>query len=378
MESQTKIIRDFIYLDADRLYSLYSQISEGVADLIIKSFESNQIQTERPKALSLTSKSLEEQVGEASRRTENTILHDYLYNQLENKLENIIVEPIDLSNENYDSVLKETEIVKITGQGTIQDYDHLYSIVEQFNEMGAKFAKLQVNSEEYRLRVELLKGMIKKEQDRGTKEIYQTLLKQATDLKEYVKANNLYLDEDLRFLLKTFTELFAPEAFHIMLARSGEEAIAKFRCVINQPWLRVNPDLLRALYGGNDISNLTMVGQITHIPAKNPPPALAASQTIPVDDAAEIEEQLNEQTEQELKTDPGSNEVSIGNTVLSELRSGLNQMFTGMNAMDQMFFAGRDPVEIAVSPIAIYREVQLPSIKPAEANQPSKENRRRN
>ena len=40
---KNEIIRDFIYMDKDRLYSLYSQVFEGVIEAVVDSY-SNGIQ----------------------------------------------------------------------------------------------------------------------------------------------------------------------------------------------------------------------------------------------------------------------------------------------------------------------------------------------
>jgi hypothetical protein len=56
-------IRDFIYVDADRLYSLYSQVFEGVADQIVESFIAGLATTDSQKGPLLQGSSTEAQVA---------------------------------------------------------------------------------------------------------------------------------------------------------------------------------------------------------------------------------------------------------------------------------------------------------------------------
>ena len=82
------IIRDFIYMDKDRLYSLYSQAFEGVIEAFIESY-SNSLQSEENNKNHIKGQTLETQVAEASTKTENKILYDHMYNLLERKLSNV-------------------------------------------------------------------------------------------------------------------------------------------------------------------------------------------------------------------------------------------------------------------------------------------------
>ena len=90
MSGTNKIIRDFLYLDSERLYSLSSQVFEGVADRIAESFQSEHSRTDT--ARTLTGKNLDEKVANAALRTESKLLYDHLYNQLEERLKDVISE----------------------------------------------------------------------------------------------------------------------------------------------------------------------------------------------------------------------------------------------------------------------------------------------
>lgn len=78
MKTEGKVVRDFIYVDVERLYSLYSQVFEGVADQIVQSYMAASATTDSQKESLLRGGSIEAQVAEVSRRTENKLLYDHM------------------------------------------------------------------------------------------------------------------------------------------------------------------------------------------------------------------------------------------------------------------------------------------------------------
>lgn len=105
MDVNSTIVRDFIYIDVERLYSFYSQVFGGVAEQIIKSVGKGHERTDAQLSSPRQGKSYEEQVTDLSQRTETAILHDYLYKRLEERLGEAIKELGQLSLTNYQSTL---------------------------------------------------------------------------------------------------------------------------------------------------------------------------------------------------------------------------------------------------------------------------------
>ena len=147
MKANNKIIRDFLYLDVDRLYSLSSQVFEGVAAHIVESFQSDNTKTTEVKGT--FGKRIGEEVAEAALRTENKILYDHLYNLLEDSLKSVIIEPINLTKNNYRNILAKTYLVKVRGSIKISDYARLMHFLDNFNNIGFSLAYLQSASAEF-------------------------------------------------------------------------------------------------------------------------------------------------------------------------------------------------------------------------------------
>ena len=73
-------LRDFIYIDKNRMYSLYSQLFEGVVESLVRSVSYS---TEEQKK----DRKLEESIIDASVKVQNVVLFDHIYNTLEDKIQ---------------------------------------------------------------------------------------------------------------------------------------------------------------------------------------------------------------------------------------------------------------------------------------------------
>ena len=138
MSTTNKVVRDFLYLDSEKLYSLASQVFEGVADRIAESFQSEQSRTDTTRTL--TGKNLDEKVANAALRAESKLLYDHLYNQLEDKLKGTILEPVGIDANNFHQMLDNSFLIKVRGQAVIDDYGRLSKFMERFNELGLSIA----------------------------------------------------------------------------------------------------------------------------------------------------------------------------------------------------------------------------------------------
>jgi hypothetical protein len=130
-------IRDFIYLDVERLYSFYSQVFEGVADHYVQSYiDAHQSEDSRKGLFLLGESDLETKLVEVSRRTENKFLYDHMYNRLEDRIRPAIVEASSLTYADLSSIIANAFIVKVSGDAEIEDFDRIKDVMERFNFLG--------------------------------------------------------------------------------------------------------------------------------------------------------------------------------------------------------------------------------------------------
>lgn len=149
-------IRDFIYLDVERLKSIISQAEHGLVDTAdeLKN-NSKEINAGIEGSLFGFLKS----VGGAkfawqNQSTETRSLHDYIYNKVENSLVNNnllirIPEDIteeDVSNQSHHSKINDTSFLLINGKVEINDFRQMRTLLERFNDLGKFIAECSASS----------------------------------------------------------------------------------------------------------------------------------------------------------------------------------------------------------------------------------------
>ena len=291
------LIRDFIYMDKDRLYSLYSQVFEGVIDAVVDSY-SNGIKNSENAKSGLKNSSIESQVAEVSTQTENKVLYDHMYNLLEKKLTDAI---FCINNTDKITIedLKNKTIIKVTGKVSIQDYDRLKRYMEKFNDLGKIIAYANYTS------------LSKAEQ-------------KSTNVNSLAKSLGLMQDATLLNNIKTMTEFFNEGGYDVILSTNNSAGIL-YRGIINKEHLRVEPNMLRTLYGDEPPMEWTMVGQVTYIPNIDT-------------DEVDVDEKANQ------------SDMSISDSY--------QNMFKSYREVEKIFFEGKEKTRIHIAPIAIYTETK--------------------
>ena len=291
------LIRDFIYMDKDRLYSLYSQVFEGVIDAVVDSY-SNGIKNSENAKSGLKNSSIESQVAEVSTKTENKVLYDHMYNLLEKKLTDAIFCINNTDKINIED-LKNKTIIKVTGKVSIQDYDRLKRYMEKFNDLGKIIAYANYTS------------LSKAEQ-------------KSTNVNSLAKSLGLMQDATLLNNIKTMTEFFNEGGYDVILSTNNSAGIL-YRGIINKEHLRVEPNMLRTLYGDEPPMEWTMVGQVTYIPNIDT-------------DEVDVDEKANQ------------SDMSISDSY--------QNMFKSYREVEKIFFEGKEKTRIHIAPIAIYTETK--------------------
>lgn len=225
-------LRNFIFIDKNKMYSFYSQIFEGVAESLVKSvFYSNEDKN-------MTGKKLEETLIEASVKVQNVVLFDHIYNSLEAKmLPNILV--IDDKTTRED--IKPSSIIKVSGYVTIEDYEHLSYLMGNFNDIGLAIANMQMQSK-----------------DSSNKQSNNTIEK-------YAKENGLTLDKKFTASIVKIIENFHGDSMEIVIENENSTLDIGFKALLDPNYLRISPNKLRILYGHKPCMKWTMVGEVTDI-----------------------------------------------------------------------------------------------------------------
>jgi hypothetical protein len=336
MADSSAVVRDFIYLDIDKLYSLYSQLFEGVVGQIVQSFAEGDSTKNTQKGLPLSGKSLDSRVAAASVRTENKILYDHMYDRLEQRIAPSLVSGKDISAENIKEKFGRSFLVKATGSAEIEDYGRMEAFLEKFNDVAEAIAYAAVTKLDLGA-IKELEANIAEVANRNKRRIAQERLKKLSPdrlAKEFAANQGLLQDQKMLDNLILLISTFHGKAFEVTIVPPASVGKLAFRGVLDKKWLRVDPDQLNALYGGFAEAEWTIVGHVTHLPGE----AMPISETAPNTETA---------TERSAEGKAPS------------MRDPYRNMFRSSRVLERMFMESDQRTEIVVSPIAIYRAMQV-------------------
>ncbi len=230
------VLRDFIYIDKERMYSLYSQLFEGVVESLVESVSYSNEEAKKDKKL-------EETIIDASVKVQNVVLFDHIYNTLEAKLQPQI-QIID-SQTSYEDI-KPNSIVKITGHVVIEDYEHLSYLMQNFNEIGIALATLTLTSQAPD------KKMISK-----------------NTIDQYAKENGLAMDKKLCESIVKVIENLHGNSMEITIELEDDAFDVGFKALLEEQYLRLSTNNIRSLYGYKPCIKWTLVGEVTNISFRN-------------------------------------------------------------------------------------------------------------
>jgi hypothetical protein len=334
-------VRDFIYVDVERLRSLYSQVFRGVVDSIVQTQVDEQEASEAQEGgRAFAGATIEERVAEASYRTESRILYDHMYNLLEDRLADTIVDATSLSSGSYSDSLQQAFMVKVAGVAEVADYQRITTIFDEFNHIAD--ALHYMSSFEERQQLEAAKREVwancKQVKDRERKARMKARMDQIAQ--EIEEEASFKLDDTFLESMSFITKIFYGDRLEVSV-RPPQASDLLFRGVLDPRWLRVAPDFLRALYGGYPAPDWTMVGHLTYFP-DNPALELLDGPTV--------------------DSEPSLDQESTSEAEPPTMRDAYRDLLGAYRGIERTYTDSERFVEVILWPLAIYREVELPDI----------------
>lgn len=348
-------IKDFIYLDTDKVSSLYSQISGG----LIQSIESVQSNTEDSKNLrNYSFKVFKHEAGgtttELNQLKETRVSHHEIYNELESALfaSGYAAElGVDISLEDVKSGkaidgFENVLCIKAEGHAVFEDYKRLTRIAENYEAItgfinNSIISNLKETSEyleihnQIEVKSQEISAMSNGHLKTQRKKQLQTIESQLEDLVTTRKIGNVesWITEGLI----TWVNVFLPNIFNVRLYPFPE--IHDFHIMSNvkrEFFLDQDIESLHFLYGSMPTIKISLLGVITSIPR----------------DSDSTFDPLKEFDENELELE-GNEHRSVENA--------FRGVFRGFDGLEAMIRTCRYP-RIMVQPIAIYRDIS-PNLK---------------
>lgn len=336
---------DYIYVDTDKVVSVYSQLTGGVVEIREAVSENTRNNDNKRK---YDFKIFKHDAGGSSQDKEGLkeIIKPYhsFFSELE---EELITQGhmIDLSKDGYNSkikddefrsILKQTFCIKVTGRCVIEDYERIKSISSVYpditNLINKSCETALKNSEQYK---ELI-GIIEKQEseialitDRNKKERAKALLK--SKRKEFDSALTSQkisgVDQWILDGMKTWINAFLPGIVNLRVYPTSEcMEVHVFGHLKKECFFDSDSNSFHFTYGSIPTENITLVGIITSVPTQKE------------DDFFPLKEFQNKEL---------SNEEGI--------ESAFRGVFRGFDGFEQMIRTCRFP-RILVYPLLVYRK----------------------
>lgn len=302
------MIRHFLYLDEQKMYSLSSQLFEGITEYILNENTSDKKEETQQKGPIGSGRILADVINSTVRSSEKRFLHDYSYNLLEKKLieqKNIL----EVNNENINEIGKYS-FIKIKAKATFNDINKINELFQNFNKLGEGITRLTVEEEiEKKIKLasssdELLKIESESKKLRDDKHIHKLAVER-----------NLYKNEKFLKELTMLTNYGFSEEFEIQQKINNY----LFTSTLNRDFLREKENILIKKYARKTEKDIFVVGIITQTSKENI---------------------------------PNLSDVQVP----KNMRQGLSGMIEHLNLIEYSLF-GKAENEIIIDPIAVYTEL---------------------
>lgn len=192
------MIKNFIYLDEQKMYSLSSQIFEGVTEYIVNESVSETSEKESQKGPIGSGKVIGDILRQNDKKSEKKFLHDHSYSLLEQKLtedKKILEFSREETKENLNECLKNSPFVKVKAKAIFNDIVSIQNTIENFNKFGKALTRVTNHDRIVEAKEKLKTSKTHKKKGK-IKEFIDTLAKESG-----LENDQSFLD-DLSFLLK--------------------------------------------------------------------------------------------------------------------------------------------------------------------------------
>lgn len=342
-----KSIKDLIYFDLEKARSLISQIKGGLISEISRAFEDEgELGSELGFDLKLIKGKLSGREKEKHIKTEKIEVYHELLNQIEAELEKKkLLTDINYSFDNfkgsYNDFIETTQgfsFIKANGWSQFEDFERLKNIFSNFNEIQRLIFSSQLleNPEVKSMQQQIKdakKGVENLERNQKAKELnrLKSLEKQFDNKLQELTDIHVF-DDDYINRMKMFLDTFSPNRLNFRLLPLDNFNDFQILANLKEKYLvDSNFESIIYTYGSRPNIKLSVLGIITSCP---------------------------QPTDQ--RVDPNDEFLIYNDDELNEVQGfdkAFRNVFTSFEAFEKFFFVPSFP-KLAISPIAIYREVK--------------------
>ena len=326
MEKKMNSIKSFVYLDKHKMYSISSQIFEGLTEYILQYSSEDTEEETKQKGPVGSGRILGDIISKVTSTEQKRFLHDYSYTLFEEKLSagnKVLVLNQDSIGTKLDEI-SNYNFIKVTGRVAFNDMKQMVQTINTFNRFGSAIAYVSTHKEieEQKAKVE---EVLRQTRDRNQRAKIKSHAKKSLNIDNLAKEKGLNLDskylENLAFLLEYgYKEQFEIQIPLEEVIQNGKKVI--FSAVLNRSLLEEDEDILIKKYSRFSEKQFTIFGTIT-------------------------------QNEKDTSAAVNDNQTSESQHLKQVLRT-LNSTFSDLEDL----YIGRLPDEVIIDPIAVYRDLQ--------------------
>lgn len=251
------MIKSIIYLDEAKMYSMSSQIFEGVTEYVLNEVSSTKENSEEQKGPIGSGRVLADAMKLSERSVEKRFLHDHSLSLFEARLAELeLVDQLD-SITGVDLVVNKS-FVRVSARANFIDAAKITSMLGSFNSIGEALAHVTnyVKIDETRKEIQQLKDS---PNDKTRLAKLRQTEKSLADTAELAKQSGLYQDPKFLKHLALVTEFGFSDQLELQ-QRIGSRL---FSACLKREYLRESEDLIIRKYSRKTEKTLVVLGVVT-------------------------------------------------------------------------------------------------------------------
>lgn len=255
------MIKSFIYLDENKMYSISSQLFEGMTQYILQENVVGNEERDEQKGAILSGRFMADMMFQQRTTSEMKSLHDFAFNLFENEL--LSRELLyDIQDTDSAETLKEKGFVRVKGKIFFSDYAKTLFTIDHFNEIGKAVGSLQLQP--LLQQINDLGNGATKEKEREKKNKKQIAIKEANKrIDEFLKQNGLQIEEKMVKNISTILSYGYRDSYEVKLVIDNVPII--YSAIVNQDYLKEPEHVLVSKYSRLTEKEFTIVGIVTQV-----------------------------------------------------------------------------------------------------------------
>ena len=329
----------FLYLDEYKMYSLSSQLFEGLTEEVIHFHSKKKENKEEQHGPLASGRLLGDIMSESDGRAERRFLFDYAYTIFESRIldENLVSCIPNATSTDCQLDVIDKSFVKVTGKIRFNDFTAVQRIIESLNKMNEAIQYVST-FEERNLAISALRMQLQDADSKIKRELHSQLSK-LSSWKSEGQIDQDYINKLMYLLSFGYGDHLEAQ---ISLSPPSGKKTRTVTAILNREYMRESMAMEIKKYSRKPNQHFTILGVVTQSgnprPAENPPLNDIESET-PIETVA-----------------PESGEESFGESSPGHLKTHISSMVENVAEIERNFIGCLEN-EIIIDPIAIYREI---------------------